>query len=243
MDEPLRDSRTLVVQLRARLAELIKSENLKPGDRMPTEAQLTHRFKVSRPAVREALKLLEQDGLLSVTHGLGRFVTASSAVQVDRPITAFESVTDMSRHYGYETDNKVLSVSEELPDLTTQQLLRLDPGDHVIRLERLRLSGDEPLMYSIDYIPKSMIPLPLEEIDWSGSLLSVLEQYGRRPRMSAASVSAVVIPEDVRKRHKLGQFGPSLLITETCFDAGGIPVVQAAVYHRGSRFSFSFARR
>ncbi|RWF97920.1 MAG: GntR family transcriptional regulator, partial [Mesorhizobium sp.] len=33
------------------------------------------------------------------------------------------------------------------------------------------------------------------------------------------------------------------LITETCFDATGTPVVYAAVYHRGSHFAFSFARR
>ncbi|TIN08386.1 MAG: GntR family transcriptional regulator, partial [Mesorhizobium sp.] len=100
MDEPLRDARTLAVQLRDRLADLIRSEGLKPGDRLPTESQLTQRFRISRPALREALKLLEQDGAISVTHGLGRFVTANSAVQVDRPITMFESVTDMSRHYG-----------------------------------------------------------------------------------------------------------------------------------------------
>ncbi|TIR75129.1 MAG: GntR family transcriptional regulator, partial [Mesorhizobium sp.] len=50
MDEPLRDARTLAVQLRDRLADLIRSEGLKPGDRLPTESQLTQRFRISRPA-------------------------------------------------------------------------------------------------------------------------------------------------------------------------------------------------
>ncbi len=36
--------------------------------------------------------------------------------RVDRPITVFESVTDMVRHYGYEIVNKVLSIAEEAPD-------------------------------------------------------------------------------------------------------------------------------
>ena len=243
LDEPLRDARTLAVQLRDRLADLIRTEGLKPGDRLPTEAQLTQRFHISRPALREALKLLEQDGLISVTHGLGRFVTASSAVQVDRPITVFESVTDMSRHYGYATANKVLSITEEAPDPVVRQQLRLGEGEHVIRLERLRLHGDEPLMYSLDYVPRSLIPARLYDIDWSGSLLSLLEQHRHRPRMSAASVSAVMLPEDVAQRHDLRGFGPALLITETCFDAAGTPVVFAAVYHRGSRFSFSLARK
>ncbi|WP_352697681.1 GntR family transcriptional regulator [Mesorhizobium sp. M0152] len=243
MDEPLRDARTLAVQLRERLANLIRAEGLKPGDKLPTEAQLTQRFRISRPALREALKLLEQDGLISVTHGLGRFVTASASVEVDRPITVFESVTDMSRHYGYETTNKVLSIAEDTPDPMVRQQLRLAEGERVIRLERLRLHHDEPLMYSLDYIPRSLIPARIFDIDWSGSLLSLLEQHRHRPRMSAASVSAVMLPDEVVQRNDLRDFGPALLITETCFDATGTPVVHAAVYHRGSRFSFSFARR
>ncbi|PLU83907.1 GntR family transcriptional regulator, partial [Sinorhizobium medicae] len=105
MPEPLRDTRTLVIQLRDRIADLIRDEGLVPGDKLPTEAQLTDRFKISRPALREALKLLEQDGAIYVEHGRGRFVSAISAVHVDRPITVFESVTDMTRHYGYATVN------------------------------------------------------------------------------------------------------------------------------------------
>ena len=243
MDEPVRDARTLVLQLRDRLADLIRSEGLKPGDRLPTEAQLTQRFKISRPALREALKLLEQDGLISVTHGLGRFVTASSAVEVDRPITEFESVTDMSRYYGYETTNRVLSISEVLPSPAIRKQLRMEEGELAIRLERLRVYRGEPIIYSVDHVVRSMFPAEFKEQDFSGSLLSLLEKYQRRPRMSAASVSAVMLPDDVSRLHGLDEFGPALLITETCFDLAGLPVVHAAVYHRGSYFSFSFARR
>ena len=41
MDEPLRDTRTLVIQLRDRIGDLIRDEGLNPGDKLPTEAQLT----------------------------------------------------------------------------------------------------------------------------------------------------------------------------------------------------------
>ena len=114
--EPLRDSRTLAVQLRDRIADLIRNEGLRPGDKLPTEAQLTQRFGISRPALREALKLLEQDDIIHVEHGRGRFVSALSAVQVERPITVFESVTDMTRHFGYRIVNRVVSISEEKPE-------------------------------------------------------------------------------------------------------------------------------
>lgn len=243
MEEPLRDSRTLAVQLRDRIADLIKDKGLRPGDRLPTEAQLTQRFKISRPALREALKLLEQDDVINVEHGRGRFVSALSAVQVDRPITVFESVTDMARHYGYRTVNKVLSISEEAPDACVAESLRLGPTDRVIRIERIRLHEDEPILYCIDYMPRSLIEGRLYDIDWSGSLMQLMEEYGNRPRMSAASVSAVMLPHDIVERHGLKDFGPALLITETCFNAAGAPVNYAIDYHRGSHFSFSLVRK
>jgi GntR family transcriptional regulator len=243
LEEPLRDTRTLVIQLRDRIADLIRDEALQPGDKLPTEAQLTARFKISRPALREALKLLEQDDIIYVEHGRGRFVSAISAVQVDRPITVFESVTDMARQYGYKPQNKVLSISEETPDSTISKKLRLETGERVIRVERLRLENDTPIMYCLDYVPRSIIPARLYDIDWSGSLLSLLEQHKQRPRMSAASVTAVMLPEDVVERNDLRDFGPALLITETCFSAAGVPVIYAIDYHRGSHFSFSLVRK
>lgn len=243
MDEPLRDKQTLVTKLRDRISDLIRDSGLKPGDKLPTEAQLTLRFGISRPVVREALKLLEQDNLIYAEHGRGRFVSPMSAVQVDRPITVFESVTDMSRHYGYETRSKVLSIAEETPDDRIAGQLQMRPADRVIRIERLRLLRDEPIMYCVDYVPRSLIPVRLYDIDWSGSLLALLEEYRNRPRMSAATVSAVMLPADVVERNDLRDFGPALLITETCFNAAGMPVIHAIDYHRGSHFSFSFARK
>ena len=243
MEEPLRDSRTIAVQLRDRIADLIRDEGLKPGDRLPTEAQLTQRFRISRPALREALKLLEQDDVINVAHGRGRFVSALSAVQVDRPITVFESVTDMVRHYGYRTVNKVVSISEETPDPRVAESLKLGAGDRVIRIERIRLHQDEPILYCIDYMPRTLISGPLYDVDWSGSLMQLMEEYGNRPRMSAASVSAVMLPVEAVERHGLKDFGPALLITETCFNAAGVPVNYAIDYHRGSHFSFSMVRK
>lgn len=243
MDESIRDTRTIVIQLRDRIADLIQSEGLRPGEKLPTEAQLTQRFNVSRPALREALKLLEQEGDIYVEHGRGRFVSAISAVHVDRPITVFESVTDMALAYGYKTVNKVLSISEEIPDATVAKHLRLDDKETVIRLERVRLENDNPIMYCLDFVPRRIVPARLYDIDWSGSLLSLLEQYRHRPRMSSASVSAVMLPQQVAERHDLEDFGPALLITETCFNDIGVPVIYAVDYHRGSHFTFSLVRK
>ncbi|SCY71369.1 GntR family transcriptional regulator [Microvirga guangxiensis] len=240
---PLRDERTLVLKLRDAITALIDEQGLKPGDQLPTEAELTRKFQISRPALREALKLMEQDGAIYVKHGKGRFVSAAAALQVERPITCFESVTDMLHKSGYRPTNRVLSISEEVASDEVREALRLEQGARVIRLERLRMQGDEVLVYCLDYIPRSVIPDRLYDIDWSGSVLDLLERHGSRPRMSTAVATSTLLPNDVSERNDLHDFGPAFLITETTFTPTGIPVIFAKDYHRGSRFSFSFVRK
>lgn len=240
---PIRDERTLVLKLRDAINSMIEERGLKPGDRLPTEAELTQAFRISRPALREALKLLEQDGSIYVKHGKGRFVSAAAALQVERPITCFESVTDMVRRFGYKPTNRVLSISEETPSEDVQAALRLESGSRVIKLERLRMQGEEVLVYCVDYIPRSIIPDRLYDIDWSGSLLDLLERYEQRPSMSTATASAVMLPQEVSERNDLHDFGPAFLVTEVAYTSNGTPVIFAKDYHRGSRFTFSFVRK
>jgi GntR family transcriptional repressor for pyruvate dehydrogenase complex len=64
--------------LAARIVEqvenLIREKRLKPGDQLPSERDMAVLLKVSRPSLREAMRMLEARGLLVVKHGVGVFV-------------------------------------------------------------------------------------------------------------------------------------------------------------------------
>jgi DNA-binding FadR family transcriptional regulator len=53
----------------------IETGALKPGDRLPTEAELSERFGVARTVIREAVSLLRYDGVVDSRRGVGAFVT------------------------------------------------------------------------------------------------------------------------------------------------------------------------
>ncbi|MFN0106675.1 MAG: transcriptional regulator NanR [Bryobacteraceae bacterium] len=61
--------RKLADEVRDRLLALIRSGELNPGDRLPSERDLMERFAVGRPAIREALQSLGSAGLIEIHHG------------------------------------------------------------------------------------------------------------------------------------------------------------------------------
>ncbi|MBT2554445.1 GntR family transcriptional regulator [Arthrobacter sp. ISL-5] len=82
----------LRVAVYSRIAEAIRNNLLTPGSMLPTETELGTDMKVSRTVVREALMLLEEDGLIRARRGVGRFVSDTlPRIGIER-IRPFEEV-------------------------------------------------------------------------------------------------------------------------------------------------------
>jgi GntR family transcriptional regulator, transcriptional repressor for pyruvate dehydrogenase complex len=63
----------------AQLEQLILQGDFKPGEKLPPERILSEQFGVGRSSMREALRLVEANGLVRTTHGVGVFVADSKA--------------------------------------------------------------------------------------------------------------------------------------------------------------------
>ena len=61
-------------RIATQLIELIELQKLLPGDKLPPERQLADLLEVSRPSLREALHILQAQGLVQIKHGQGTFV-------------------------------------------------------------------------------------------------------------------------------------------------------------------------
>jgi GntR family transcriptional regulator len=230
-------------QLRDGLRAMIADERLRPGAQLPTEPALAKRFGVSRTKVREALKLLEQDGLVHAIQGRGRFVSPLGSLRVERPVTIYESISEMLAERGYTVTTVVLGVEEATADAAVAEALDLAAGDPVIRLTRLRLGDDEPLVFSINTIARDALPGPIGHRDWSVSLTGALEAHGHRVVSSVARLSATDMPADAAARFDLARFDPWLLIEESCITQDGSRVLHALDYHRSGEIAFNVLRR
>jgi DNA-binding FadR family transcriptional regulator len=91
---PALERRSISEQVADRILGMIKSGNLKAGDRLPTEQQMGIAFGISRPPLREALKALTVMGVLESRQG-GRYtVTDLSPSRLVAPFNVMLSVAD-----------------------------------------------------------------------------------------------------------------------------------------------------
>ena len=218
-------------------------DGLAPGDQLPTEQKLAETIGVSRSNIRDALKLLENEGIVTAIQGKGRFLSAVGGLRVERPVTEYESVTEMLENLGYKVTNLVLDISESEASDVEARALNLSAGSPVIRLVRLRCGNDEPLVFEVDVVPRPFLPGPIAYRDWSGSLTKILEFHGKKVESSIARITAANLPGDYADRFNLLGLDPWLLVEETCITPEGDRVIFTLGYHRGSEIGFNVLRR
>ena len=71
------------------ITDLILSERLQPGDKLPPEQRLAEELGVSRSVVREAIKGLEEKELVEIKQGSGTFVRSPSAEKASDSFSLF----------------------------------------------------------------------------------------------------------------------------------------------------------
>ena len=233
---------SIVQQLHDLLIDMLRDEQYTAGSSLPSEFELAERFSVSRATIREALKGLVQEGLLDCRHGKGYFVLSREAV-IHKPITQWQSVTDLMADMGYPVANRVLRAREESPTPQVRRALQLE-GQTVVHLERVRISRDEPLIYSVDIFPRAFISGLLQEQDWSGSLINLFDErwqvqiVSSRARIRAATLSAQLCAEIGVPAHTAWLYMEQVNVTKD-----GRPVLFSQDYHRGENFDFHVTRR
>jgi GntR family transcriptional regulator len=242
-DDYTRDRGLMSVHVKNQLLHYFEAHNVRPGDQILSEPDVVELFKVGRSTAREALKLLEHEGLVEVRPGRGRFLTSLAAAAVERPITRFESVTEMLRSLGYKPQTLVLFLEEGVPTEAEQHALRLTPDDAVVRVTRLRSDGEQPLVFSMSTLNRGHIPGPVKHVNWSGSLVETLRQIGKPLSFATARIEALCLPVDLQEKYSLEGHDPWLLTTETVITATGEPALYTLDYHRGDLFAFNVLRR
>ncbi len=183
------ERRSISEQVAARILAMIKSGNLKSGDRLPTEQQMTIAFGISRPPLREALKALTLMGVLVSRQG-GRYtVTDLSPSRLVAPFNTMLSVADYNVHQQFEARTVV--------DLELVRLCALRaPAELRQRIHKLAVDGrafeDDPVAFRLLDIEYHQAINTGAGNDLLSALAQVLYDLGLDVRRTASEVPGVI---------------------------------------------------
>ncbi|MFF8960686.1 GntR family transcriptional regulator [Streptomyces sp. NPDC014894] len=227
-----RPQRRPVVVLYERIADAIHEGVYPPGSTLPSEPRLAAELGVGRPALREALLLLQEDGLLSVRRGVGRTVNDSP------PRRGYELLRPLEELLPGGSPLRVrplLRTVEEPTDFTASHLLA--PAGAELRFWESVLAGEGAAgVLSQEWAaPEDVLerahPAFAEALRSAaapgGSMLAVLVPASRGIALSGhSSVSATLL--GARRGEQLGRAPdtPAVLVTQVV-RAGDTPVLAA----------------
>jgi GntR family transcriptional regulator len=184
----------LYLQLTAQLIHQIEQGELKPGDKIISERELSDMLNVSRITARLAIQELLKSGLIYREQGRGTFVAESKM----RNVQGFTSFTEDMKKRGLKPGAQIL-MQEVIPaDDTLALTLHVQPGDMVLNLVRVRTMNDRAVAIQYSYLPLKLC-MGLEKIDLTNqSLFDVLRQtYYVYPVWTEATVEAAsALPEE-----------------------------------------------
>ncbi len=234
----------LVQRIANALREQILSSQLVAGAKLMPEADLARTLGVSRPSLREAVRILAREGLISVQHGIGTFVT-NEAKPILGSLELMRSMTDMIRASGREPASRDLSIDLIDPPVDVAEQLPLTTGLKVGCVSRIRLIDERPFAVTKEYIvldgrQRNIGALKAFE---GGSLYAFLKQsFGLPISHSHLRMSAVAADAAMAQKLKLRKGAPLLLMREVHFGFDGQPVLLSINYHNAEVIEFTTMR-
>jgi GntR family transcriptional repressor for pyruvate dehydrogenase complex len=133
--------RKVYEQVAEQLLGQIVARRLKPGDVLPPERELTESFGVGRSSIREALRMLESQGVISAVNG-GSFVVADAASPLNSSLRLMFTLDDRTGIHDLFELRRILEVEAAALAAERHGARHLDEMDAAI--EEMAASLDDP---------------------------------------------------------------------------------------------------
>lgn len=188
-------SEPVYLRIRQALERRIRTGELAPGERLPTEAELCQAHGISRGTAQRVLNELAQAGLAVRRRSLGSFVAGAARQEnllrdvnprIEGPITP-------GRHEVY--DARVVPLSEAVPHMPEH-----DEATPVVHLARRKFDEDErPMAMEWSALPFTMVPHLLDEELAHLQVIPYLRELGLRVTKSRMYLDPVLLNAEQAK--------------------------------------------
>ncbi|TVT39699.1 GntR family transcriptional regulator [Amycolatopsis rhizosphaerae] len=220
-------------QIAAALRERIITGEYAPGSKLPSEQQLIEAYGVSRGTVREAVQVLEVDGIVLVEHGRGVFVRPSANIvrlarsRLSRAARAKNEGAFLAdaKAQGFAPSSSV-RVRFEHADERAAGLLAIQPGDEVTVRDRVMRANGLVVQLAVSRLPREFTRgTAIEQVDTGpGGAYARLEEAGHHIGRYGEDVGARMPTTEERSQLQLPPGTPVLTITRIAYREDGTPL-------------------
>ncbi|TCM79278.1 phosphonate metabolism transcriptional regulator PhnF [Rhodovulum steppense] len=219
----------------ATLKDEIGAGRYRPGDKLPTEAELAQRFGVNRHTVRRALASLAEAGLTHARRGAGVFVAAQPT---EYPIGRRVRFHHNLRAAGQTPDRKILLLETRTADPREAGALGLPPSAPVHVCEGVSLADGAPLALFRSVFPADPFPGLLALLAETRSVTAALARAGVSDYTRASTRLTAKLATPTQALHlALREGAPILRAVAVNVDAAGRPVEYGRTWFAGDRVS------
>jgi GntR family transcriptional regulator len=225
------DDRAPYKQIADQLRGAIERGELKPGDRLPSEADLMRHYEIARMTARQAIQELRTEGRVVAEQGRGVFVRLPAPVRrlaSDRFARRHRDAGKAAFIAEAEKAGVTPSVDEievgrgPAPQAVRERLGLDEPGEVVIRSRRYLAEG-LPVETAVSYIPADLADgtAIAEQDTGPGGIYARLEEAGHELGHFTEEVSARMPTAEERRRLQIPSGTPVLLVVRTAYDTAG----------------------
>jgi GntR family transcriptional regulator len=214
-----------------------------PGDRLPPEPELARMLGISRPKLREHLRALAQQGLISRVPGVGTTLVHPVSLHADASVNM--GVTEMIRAHGMEPGTAHLHIERRGAVEAERHQLGLADGESVWVVDRVRTANGKRIATTLDIVPAAIVEaanmtLPSLEGD---SLYDSLSEHGHRIQRGVARISPLQADPQTAERLEIDPGSLLLHLEQVDYDQNGTPILLASENFVAADFSLVVVRR
>jgi GntR family transcriptional regulator, phosphonate transport system regulatory protein len=204
------------------IEQRIEGKEFCPGDKLPTEYELSRQFMVNRHTVRRALSYLQDKGMVESTQGRGTYVRRPGK---PAPLVRRPRFTEMVTKRGLRPSARILRLDVRPAEPVVATQLELIAGQPVVYLERVRYVDEEPIGISQHHFSAERFPAFAEIYRARGSITETLNDSGvpDYTRRRTAISARLPTPQEADHLH-LPRHVPVLVMRYLNVDAQGRPL-------------------
>lgn len=226
----------LHVQVERLLRDLVRRNEYRGGRPLPDEVSLARRLGVSRSTVRAGMARLVFEGLVERRAGVG--TRAVSPRPVTSGLSSWQSFTREMEAKGLSVRTFSLGTEWEPAGKEAARGLGIAAGTRVLRLDRLRGWGGEPVVHFRSWFHPRLGLTGRE--DFERPLYALIEDCcGIVAESSHEELDAVGADDGMARLLGVRPGTPLLKRVRTVTDPGGKPIEYAVVHYRSDRFTLT----